>query len=228
MIDYGLPKYDKYRKWIRQAREMGRSWDLIKYGLKNNEEELIKFLEFQRDINWCDINENDWYYIVDLEKRAEEETKDIEYLDGSAMIMGEGQCNATTIPEDPKSSWQLYKKGLLDNGFKDHVVDGMERTTIKILKRLSGDTTTISPIKGLVIGNVQSGKTSNMAAVMAMAADWGWNLFIVLSGTIENLRQQTQSRLLSDLNKPGNLNWHGLEHLSKKTTLGQRSQDLHF
>lgn len=228
MIDYGLPKYDKYRKWIRQAREMGRSWDLIKYGLKNNEEELIKFLEFQRDINWWDINENDWYYIVDLEKRAEEETKDIEYLDGSAMIMGEGQCNATTIPEDPKSSWQLYKKGLLDNGFKDHVVDRMERTTIKILKRLSGDTTTISPIKGLVIGNVQSGKTSNMAAVMAMAADWGWNLFIVLSGTIENLRQQTQSRLLSDLNKPGNLNWYGLEHLSKKPTLGQRAQDLHF
>ena len=71
----------------------------------------------------------------------------------------------------------------------------MERTTLKLLKRLSGDTTQIKPVKGLVIGNVQSGKTANMAALMAMAADWGWNMFIVLSGTIENLRQQTQNRL---------------------------------
>ena len=51
----------------------------------------------------------------------------------------------------------------------------------------------MKPVKGLVIGNVQSGKTANMAALMAMAADWGWNMFIVLSGTIENLRQQTQT-----------------------------------
>ena len=67
-----------------------------------------------------------------------------------------------------------------------------------------------------------------MAALMAMAADWGWNMFIVLSGTIENLRQQTQNRLLGDLNCQGNLTWNGLEHLSKKPMLGQRTQDLHF
>ena len=70
----------------------------------------------------------------------------------------------------------------------------MERATLKILKRLSNDTTEIRPVKGLVIGNVQSGKTANMAALMAMAADWGWNMFIVLSGTIENLRQQIKQR----------------------------------
>ena len=104
----------------------------------------------------------------------------------------------------------------------------MERATIKILKRLSNDTTEIRPVKGLVIGNVQSGKTANMAALMAMAADWGWNMFIVLSGTIENLRQQTQNRLLGDLNCLGNLNWNGLEHLSKKPMLGQRLSLIHI
>ncbi|MCQ5166545.1 hypothetical protein NE645_11105 [Roseburia hominis] len=120
------------------------------------------------------------------------------------------------------------QKKILSSGFKEEVVDEMERATIKILKRLSNDTTEIRPVKGLVIGNVQSGKTANMAALMAMAADWGWNMFIVLSGTIENLRQQTQNRLLGDLNCLGNLNWNGLEHLSKKPMLGQRTQDLHF
>ena len=32
----------------------------------------------------------------------------------------------------------------------------------------------------------------------------------------------------NDLNCQGNLNWNGLEHLSKKPMLGQRTQDLHF
>lgn len=67
-----------------------------------------------------------------------------------------------------------------------------------------------------------------MAALMAMAADWGWNMFIILSGTIESLRRQTQKRLLSDLNTPGNVAWHGLEHLSPKTSLEQRVQHLSF
>ena len=35
---------------------------------------------------------------------------------------------------------------------------------------------------GLVIGYVQSGKTSNYIALCAKAADYGYNLVIVLSG----------------------------------------------
>ena len=45
--NYSLPKYDEYRKWIRQARErdvMGK----IKYGLRNDPEELEIFLKEQR------------------------------------------------------------------------------------------------------------------------------------------------------------------------------------
>ena len=126
------------------------------------------------------------------------------------------------------SSWQLYKKKLLADGFKPDTVDEIERTTLKILKRLNGDTTASGPVKGLVIGNVQSGKTANMAALMAMAADWGWNMFIVLSGTIENLRVQTQNRLFNDLNQQGSLWWRPLQHLSKTVDISQRAQSLHF
>ena len=49
------------------------------------------------------------------------------------------------------------------------------------------------------MGNVQSGKTANMAGLMAMVADNGFNYFIVLSGVIENLRKQTANRLYNDL-----------------------------
>ena len=131
---------------------------------------------------------------------------------------------------DSKKISELYEKkvGSKSPIHRYHVLEPDLPSTTIILKRLSSDTTEMKPVKGLVIGNVQSGKTANMAALMAMAADWGWNMFIVLSGTIENLRQQTQNRLLNDLNCQGNLNWNGLEHLSKKPMLGQRTQDLHF
>lgn len=49
--------------------------------------------------------------------------------------------------------------------------------------------------RGLVLGYVQSGKTSNFTAVISKAADAGYRLFIVLSGIHNNLRRQTQVRL---------------------------------
>lgn len=54
-------------------------------------------------------------------------------------------------------------------------------------------------IRGLVVGFVQSGKTANMAAVIAKAADAGYNCVIVLAGLTNALRHQTQSRLYNDL-----------------------------
>lgn len=229
MSNFGLPEYDQHREWIRNARKRNMSWDLIKDAGQNDVHGLTSFLQQQTMLNfWKKITCEEWRELVRLQKEAEEQTKEIDYLSGQAMIMEQGENNDVDIPTDPQSAWQLYKKNLSDNGFKDKVIAEMERATLKLLKRLSNDTTEISPVKGLVIGNVQSGKTANMAALMAMAADWGWNMFIVLSGTIENLRQQTQNRLLNDLNHPGNLNWSGLEHLSRKPPLGQRAQDLHF
>jgi hypothetical protein len=53
--------------------------------------------------------------------------------------------------------------------------------------------------RGLVIGQVQSGKTTIFNGLISIAADMGFNLIIILSGTIENLRQQTQSRILRDV-----------------------------
>lgn len=230
MADFGLNMYDDQRFWIRNAREeQKKSWDEILMGLRSDDNGLNEFLRIQEAINfWTKMSCEEWKQLVLLEKQAEEETKEVDFLNGQALIYNSGEENDTRISRDPKSAWQLYKNKLLSNGFKNETVEQMEKTTHRILKKLSSDTTQIKPVKGLVIGNVQSGKTANMAALMAMAADCGWNMFIILSGTIENLRQQTQNRLLNDLNCPGNLNWIGLEHLSKKPALGQRAQDLHF
>lgn len=225
-MTYSTPLFDDCRKWIKRAREHGKSWDFILFGGKKDDIGLKMFLE---DNYWDDFASlEDWKNIVELEKANEQRNHDFIEDDAQAMIVGEGEDNEVFVPTDPNSSWQVYKKHLLEQGFKKDSVDTIENATIRILRRLSADTTESRPVKGMVIGNVQSGKTANMAALMAMAADWGWNMFIVLSGTIENLRQQTQKRLLNDLNRPGNLRWIGLEHLSRKPAYGQRAQDLHF
>ena len=49
--------------------------------------------------------------------------------------------------------------------------------------------------RGMVMGNVQSGKTANYTALITKAADAGYKLFIVLAGVHNSLRSQTQSRL---------------------------------
>ncbi|MDD5885455.1 MAG: Z1 domain-containing protein [Erysipelotrichaceae bacterium] len=50
-------------------------------------------------------------------------------------------------------------------------------------------------IKGLVIGDIQSGKTANYTALINKAVDAGYKIIIVLTGTTNDLRSQTQKRL---------------------------------
>lgn len=226
-MDYTLPIFDKYREWMRLAKENDNEWKDIMYGLTGSEEGLKEFLENQKKYSFWNIDEKAWMDIVNLQIEAEKKTIEVKYKRKQAILIDDNQDSNVSIPCSEKSAWQLYKSYLLEQGFDSESVDDIERSTLKILRRLNSDTREMKPVKGLVIGNVQSGKTANMAALMAMAADWGWNMFIVLSGTIENLRQQTQKRLYNDLtNKSGTINWKCYEHLSKRCTYGQRTQDL--
>lgn len=64
--------------------------------------------------------------------------------------------------------------------------------------------------KGLVVGYVQSGKTTNFISVIGKLADVDYRMIVVLSGIHNGLRRQTQERLdefLSELNPD---NWFKL------------------
>src|SRR5260370_42124925 len=62
---------------------------------------------------------------------------------------------------------------------------------------LLGNSTHAPPWKrrGLVVGDVQSGKTATYTALCCKAGDAGYRLIILLTGTLESLRRQTQERL---------------------------------
>ena len=58
----------------------------------------------------------------------------------------------------------------------------------------------LRPHGSLVVGDVQSGKTASYAALICAAlickaADAGYRMVILLTGTLENVRRQTQERL---------------------------------
>lgn len=49
--------------------------------------------------------------------------------------------------------------------------------------------------RGMVIGHVQSGKTTNYSALITKAVDSGYKVIIILAGLTKSLRAQTQERL---------------------------------
>lgn len=92
--------------------------------------------------------------------------------------------------------WSRYRTDLIKQGWGAKVVASLDKVTDEILD-LMGNPLGKSgwPRRGLVMGDVQSGKTSNYTGLICKAADAGYKLVILLTGTLESLRRQTQERL---------------------------------
>lgn len=91
--------------------------------------------------------------------------------------------------------WRRYRD-YLESKLSDVVVEGLDEATDDILELLE-DPRRTDPWdrRGLVVGHVQSGKTSNYSGLICKAADAGYKIIIVLAGMHNNLRSQTQMRL---------------------------------
>jgi hypothetical protein len=84
----------------------------------------------------------------------------------------------------PRGNWSSKSVGMLDVSIDD------------VIGRISDPCRSeIYPVKGLVVGYVQSGKTSHFSGLITKAADAGYRLIIVLAGTLDILRKQTQRRI---------------------------------
>ncbi len=72
----------------------------------------------------------------------------------------------------------------------------LDNLTSDILDRLTNPKTPGAwERRGMVVGQVQSGKTGNYVGLMNKAADAGYKLIIVLAGLHDSLRNQTQIRI---------------------------------
>ena len=93
--------------------------------------------------------------------------------------------------------WERYKQYLIkQEKFPLRVVDSIDDATDTILGLME------SPRRkgkwdrrGMVVGNIQSGKTSNYIGLISKAVDAGYKVIIVLAGLNNDLRSQTQTRI---------------------------------
>ena len=91
--------------------------------------------------------------------------------------------------------WKRYKLEMQKND-PSFPVNDLDDFTDKILDKC------VNPKKegswdrrGMVVGHVQSGKTSNYVGLINKATDAGYKVIIVIAGTISSLRRQTQERI---------------------------------
>lgn len=226
MLDKMSKKYIKVKNIIKSLRDNDVNWEEIKMFQCENDDELsnkLSALALAYIIDKTTVEE--WKEIV-LEEKELDEHGVIIYL--PPVTIPSTNTNEFELDKSYGSSWSSYRRILKSKKFSNDTIDMIESSAHRILNKLSLDTTNSDPIKGLVIGNVQSGKTANMAALMAMAADQGWNLFIVLSGTIENLRIQTQDRLINDLKTARNVSWTPIDNVNDSNSFISSLDKLDF
>lgn len=116
-----------------------------------------------------------------------------------------------------------YLKYLESIGRAKSIVEETERSSLEIIKKI-GDPLSNDEFftRGLVVGSVQSGKTANFNAVINSSVDVGYKLIIVLSGIMEDLRRQTQTRIEKEVVGPylGSDKFDGVGKISSFGQLG--------
>lgn len=92
--------------------------------------------------------------------------------------------------------WNAYEKMLKKQARSEETIKANEEVIDAVLD-CSGDPRRQGPwaSKGLVMGNVQSGKTQNYIGLINKAIDCGYKTIILLGGHLNDLRQQTQERV---------------------------------
>jgi hypothetical protein len=129
-------------------------------------------------------------------ERHEQESIQIRELDEPRSVYRDNRLTWYTGPREGDKNWPALERSLRDKG-RDP--DDLDEASTKVVSLLDHPKQPTFSTRGLVVGFVQSGKTTNFTAVMAKAADRGYKLFIVLSGIHNALRRQTQIRLENDL-----------------------------
>jgi len=93
--------------------------------------------------------------------------------------------------------WDRYQRYLEEEKtWAPATVSSLDQLTDDVLDRLEKPERSSSwDRRGMVVGQVQSGKTSHYTGLICKAVDSGYKLIIVLSGLHKSLRSQTQMRL---------------------------------
>jgi hypothetical protein len=99
-----------------------------------------------------------------------------------------------------KISWNFWNRYVCyleeEKGWSQSIINSLDSLTDNIVERIENpDRIGIWDRRGMVVGQVQSGKTANYTGLVCKAVDAGYKLIVVLAGITDSLRSQTQIRL---------------------------------
>ena len=95
--------------------------------------------------------------------------------------------------------FERYRTHLRKEGWDNDVIDKLRVNCEKTLSRCANPKgskdSADSKKRGMVMGDVQAGKTANYLGLINMACDYGYKVIVLLAGLTNSLRKQTQSRI---------------------------------
>lgn len=200
-----------YDVYIQDALENSWTIEQVKMlGAEDDSGAEEKLAEFIEDEGWGEsLTLDAWAEYVDAYKKVNPIPIEVESATLGDITIQE---DLSLLMDNPDSSWRALKAKFLGSaGLSIDSLRDIESSSRSVLCRLSSDTRDSGTVKGLVFGSVQSGKTANMEALVSMAADTYWNIFVILSGTIESLRIQTRDRFARDLENTQTIAWNHID-----------------
>ena len=218
MTNFENEAFQPCKEWVAGKINSGSTWNEIKaYGKDASSLEELK----DEELFPLYLTPEMWVEFVEYYKSIVIPVQMVDDEDVVAIDKG-GLSNSFVVPSGYSSTWEKYKS-MLGNKMSPESIANLQKSCLWILNHLSTDTRISGEVKGLVTGSVQSGKTANMEGLISMAADYDWNFFIILSGTIDNLRKQTRDRFKEDLCNSEGILWRVLDFTSddKKTTANE-------
>lgn len=224
-----LPELEEVKKTLRKTLESQKS------ALSITKEELAQFVDFQL------------YFLKKWAPTDKDKKELVKYLenyifvkhdhDGYVIISDEPFDNTWYTNNKPKNEyfWDLFSEYHAEKGDLDRAsLNLLGNKTLPALMNCLGNPqerlVTQRKRYGLVLGDVQSGKTSTYSGLICKAADAGIKVVILLAGITETLRQQTQERIEEDIvgltirtdnfhnNKPTNVGVGTLKGWENKVT----------
>ena len=162
------------------------------------DDDLVKIIEdivmdYQEDIPWFTVDK------AILLKHLQKIFATFETFNSSVLSDDYSPWIKYKETETNWKYWNRYKEYLSKKSWSISAIDQINEDTHKILDRLWDPSKNTEDDqwdrRGMVVGNVQSGKTANFTGLICKATDVGYKVIIILAGLHDSLRVQTQKRL---------------------------------
>lgn len=168
---------------------------------------LLMILSREKTLSYKELIDN-IQYLNKLVKLSNESVKKI--IDYYQEVNGVSKTDSKTLTTNENDNWfnscieqngttyldRYFEYLLKEKHFSANVVKSIKNDLFRTCRNFAcPQDKNIVVKKGLVCGDVQSGKTANYIGLINLAVDVGYKNIVLLTGTTENLRIQTQKRV---------------------------------